>query len=160
MVSVRPTFSGVFKSNLGVYCVLPLIDSVDFGHRITFYRSVAKYFFSVHAGSITPLYLLKASFVVSNIGFIFKDLVTSPGTYAKIRLVRYGSCVLILPSGFITTISSKAYAMVGRNCGGYSYKQILGKASTDLGRGRRIIVRSSAKNPVDHPNGGRTRGKM
>lgn len=36
----------------------------------------------------------------------------------------------------------------------------MGKYSTVTAKRLRIAVRSCAKNPVDHPNGGRTRGKM
>ena len=52
------------------------------------------------------------------------------------------------------------FCIIGRNAGIYTYKQYFGKASSIVNGIRRIIVRSCAKNPIDHPNGGRTRGKM
>jgi hypothetical protein len=150
----------IFQNKFGVYYVLPLIDAVEYGHTLHLHKNVLKFFFFISVGSALPLFFIHHAFVISNLGMQRKVLVTSPGTYARIRYVRGSICVLTLPSGKIITVTSSLFTLVGRNGNILTHKQVRGKASTPTARGRRIIVRSVAKNPVDHPNGGRTRGKI
>lgn len=84
---------------------------------------------------------------------------TAFGTYAKVRLIRPRCVTIILPSGEWRELTQTVSGIVGRNSGARRYKEVLGKASARAHNTKRIIVRSCAKNPVDHPNGGRTRGK-
>lgn len=93
-------------------------------------------------------------------GYSKPFLATALGTYAKVRLIRPKSITVVLPSGAWREMTSSAAGIVGRNSGAAHYKEVLGKASGQFANTKRIIVRSCAKNPVDHPNGGRTRGKM
>lgn len=73
--------------------------------------------------------------------------------------MRPKSVTIILPSGIWLELTRNITGIVGRNAGSKNYKEVLGKASAQKYNLKRIIVRSCAKNPVDHPNGGRTRGK-
>jgi large subunit ribosomal protein L2 len=50
-----------------------------------------------------------------------------------------------------------AYATLGRNCNTIPKGILVGKAGININRGFRPTVRGVAKNPVDHPHGGRTK---
>lgn len=151
---------GVFQNALGAYSILPLIESVQFGSYILVYKSLSRCMYGLKAGSVIRLGFLMVSFIVSNIGPGKSIFATSAGTFAKLVLVRTSRCIIQLPSGVTLLVAANFNGVLGRNSGIYSYQQVSGKASNGSLRGRRIIVRSAAKNPVDHPNGGRTRGKM
>ena len=110
-------------------------------------------------GVVTRLRFLKLATLVCNLGYGVPTLATARGTYAKVRLVRPRSVTVVLPSGEWREMTRNAAGIVGRNAGAAKYKEVLGKASARDKNLKRVIVRSSAKNPVDHPNGGRTRGK-
>jgi len=113
----------------------------------------------MYVGSLIKLKYFDILFLVSNLGF-FKPLYSlSMGTYCIINNKKKYNLVISLPSGKRIHFTNKGYAILGRNSGVFTYKQYFGKASTSLNN-KKINVRSVAKNPVDHPNGGRTRGKM
>lgn len=115
--------------------------------------------YTLSAGAIVCIGFLNTSFIVSQVGTQFAKFGTSNGTFTKVLLVRKSHCLVRLPSGRELLLNPSVYGVIGRNSGVHSASQVFGKASTPRPRGVRIIVRSTAKNPVDHPNGGRTRGK-
>jgi len=68
--------------------------------------------------------------------------------YAQVRL----------PSGEIRRINENCYATIGQ-VGNIEHENvILGKAGRSRHRGIRPVNRGVTPNPVDHPNGGRTKG--
>lgn len=154
------SYKGLFQNLSGVLSLTPLIDCVGIGDRINFYKNATRFYYFIYAGSVIQLKYLKIGFIVSNIGFNTGVWSLSNGTYSKVLNLKTKSARLKLASGINLEISTGAYCLIGRNSGIYSYKQYKGKASVSLNGRHRIIVRSCAKNPVDHPNGGRTRGKM
>lgn len=160
MLKISTKYMGVFKTLKGFYYFLPLIDSVDFGDRITLYKSARRYVTRLQAGSVSPLHFLQGSFVLSNLGMTKQKYALAAGTHIKIKLWGCKQCLIILPSNQLKIVPTSSIGLIGRNSGVLQYKQICGKASFSLKRTNKIIVRSVAKNPVDHPNGGRTRGKM
>lgn len=157
--SSRKYFS-VLKSTLGVTYVAPLIDSVNLGDRIRLYRNATRFYYFIKSGSVVPLKFLRTGFMLCQIGFIKPILALAAGTYIVLNTFNQTGVQITLPSGKLITVSYNYYGFIGRNSGIFSYKQYLGKASCASNHLRRIIVRSCAKNPVDHPNGGRTRGKQ
>lgn len=157
---IKNKYVGIFKTLKGIYYCLPLIDSVNFGDRITLYKSARRYLTRLQAGSISPLCFLQGSFLLSNVGLIQSNFACAAGTYITIKLWGIKYCLIILPSLKTIFIPTISYGLIGRNSGIFTNKQICGKASISLKRTNKIIVRSTAKNPVDHPNGGRTRGKQ
>lgn len=124
------------------------------------YHNIARLFYFLKAGSILPIHFLRSGFMVSNIGFNVPVWSTSPGTYSTITSIREGRVFIKLPSGAQLILGAGLYAIIGRNAGTKHNKEYLGKASAICGRRKKITVRSAAKNPIDHPNGGRTRGKQ
>ncbi len=148
------------KSVSGVIYVTPLIDSVGLGDKICLYRNATRFYYFIKSGSVVPLRFLRTGFMLCQIGFNKPILALSAGTYVTLNTFNQSGIQITLPSKKSVTIGYGYYGFIGRNAGIYSYKQYLGKASYSTGHLRRVIVRSCAKNPVDHPNGGRTRGKQ
>jgi large subunit ribosomal protein L2 len=62
-----------------------------------------------------------------------------------------------LPSGDFKIISIFCYCNLGRVSNMLHYKEIYAKAGYFRNIGFRPITRGVAKNPVDHPHGGRTK---
>jgi large subunit ribosomal protein L2 len=67
------------------------------------------------------------------------------------------SCVLRLPSKKIITLSADNLATIGRVSNILHNNQIKGKAGANRWIGRKPVVRAVAKNPIDHPHGGKTK---
>ncbi len=152
-------YYGVFKNILGGYVLLPLTECVTFGSKINFYRNALQFQYFLYIGSVIKAKFLKILFLVSNIGFNKPIWATSFGTYAIILEKTLFFLKLKLPSSFEKIVPLTTYMIIGRNSCSNFNNQYYGKASTIyLNKSRQ--VRGVAKNPVDHPHGGRTRGKM
>lgn len=65
--------------------------------------------------------------------------------------------VVKLPSNNIIFLPNTSIATIGRVTGKWHKLEKLGKAGSKLLYGTKSIVRGVAKNPVDHPHGGRTK---
>lgn len=139
--------------------ICPLIDTVGLGDKIRFYHNATKFYHFLSTGSVLPLQFLRTGFMVCQFGLDYPTYALSNGTYSILSTFQTNWINILLPSGIKKLISSKSYGFLGRNAGIYSNKQYLGKASVNKSFSTKIIVRSCAKNPIDHPNGGRTRGK-
>lgn len=88
-----------------------------------------------------------------------KNLIRSAGcTGFLIHKSINGSATILLPSTKIKKISILNEANIGTVSNIYHSKQRLGKAGLKRQINIRPTVRGVAINPVDHPNGGRTRG--
>ena len=107
-----------------------------------------------------PIKFLRTGFMLCQIGFIKPIISTAMGTYITLNTFNQSGICITLPSGRLMTLGHNYYGFIGRNAGIFTYKQYLGKATSGNYYQKRVIVRSCAKNPVDHPNGGRTRGKQ
>jgi len=152
-------FLGIYKNFLGIYKILPLIDCIRLGDKINFYKNIIKFMYFMYVGSIMWLKYYDVFFLISNVGTLHPKYALSNGTYVLILKKTFKKTLIRLPSFQRKWISNFNYGMLGRNCGVFKKKEYLGKASVYISN-KSIKVRSTAKNPVDHPNGGRTRGKM
>lgn len=83
----------------------------------------------------------------------------SGGTFlCLIRInIDRGFCIVKLPTSKLHVIHETAYVMLGRNSNAMISSMRHGKAGININRGFRPTVRGVAKNPVDHPHGGRTK---
>lgn len=87
---------------------------------------------------------------------------TSAGSYCTVMVLNENSNTadIKLPSGAFVKTSIYDLCVVGRCSNIFAKHQILGKASnTFFLKKKKISVRGVAKNPVDHPNGGRSKVK-
>lgn len=159
-ISTTKNYYGVFKANNGFICILPLMSCLKIKAPIFFFKNIVKFFFAISIGSITSLKFLKKNYLVSNLGDCTPKYATSRGSYLITVKVTKKICFFKLPSGQFKFFKNNNCIIFGRNAAGRANKQIFGKASAFINDQNRIIVRSCKKNPIDHPNGGRTRGKM
>lgn len=159
LISTARKFFSVCKSVYGLQYLLPLIDSVGLGDRLRLYRNATRFYYFIRTGSLVPLQYLRSGFMVCHLGVVSGKYALSAGTYVVLNTFLDGGFTCTLPSGQKKTIRGGYKAIIGRNAAPQAYKQYLGKASSNMHPRARVIVRSCAKNPVDHPNGGRTRGK-
>ena len=86
------------------------------------------------------------------------QLARSAGSFAQLVGRDGGWAVLKLMSGETRKIRADCMASIGAVSNPDHSNQVVGKAGRNRWRGNRPTVRSIAMNPVDHPNGGRTKG--
>jgi large subunit ribosomal protein L2 len=144
---------------MGIQYLIPLVDSVGLGDRLRLYRNATRFYYFMKSGSLVPVRYLRSGFMLCHLGVHTSKYAMSAGTYAVLNTFVDGGFTCTLPSGLRKILRGGYNAIVGRYAAPLAYKQYFGKASAKMYPRSRIIVRSCAKNPVDHPNGGRTRGK-
>lgn len=83
----------------------------------------------------------------------------SAGTYCGLLTSNHGdnTSIVKIPSGKKIIVSSYCMVVLGKSNNHFFYKTTLGKCGSNIGRGFKSKVRGVAMNPVDHPNGGRTK---
>jgi len=82
----------------------------------------------------------------------------SAGAYGQLAGRDAGWAVLRLNSGETRRVRAECMATVGAVSNPDHMNESTGKAGRTRWRGTRPTVRSIAMNPIDHPNGGRTKG--
>ena len=85
-------------------------------------------------------------------------LARSAGTYAMVAGRDQGFVLLKLKSGETRMVIASCMASVGAVSNPDHINEIVGKAGRNRWKGFRPVSRGIARNPVDHPNGGRTNG--
>jgi large subunit ribosomal protein L2 len=86
------------------------------------------------------------------------QLARSAGSYVQLVGRDAGWAILKLNSGETRKVRAECFATVGAVSNPDHSNQVTGKAGRTRWKGRRPTVRSIAMNPIDHPNGGRTKG--
>ena len=128
------------------------------------------FFGSLLNSIITQLNFFLKSFVLGNtyilqilspgtMVFNLFNLAVCNGTYIflKKKVSFKGFFQVILPSGFFKKININSLITLGRNDNIFEKKLIF---SSFWAKKKKIRVRGIAKNPVDHPNGGRSNTKQ
>lgn len=113
-------------------------------------------------GNFVCFFLLKANDLIINLvnaHGLFLNLACAAGTFLKVlyRTFCKNYVLIMLPSGIKRKFSILCYAVLGRNSNQNLNKHKLGFAGINFKLGHRPTVRGVAMNPVDHPNGGRTK---
>lgn len=87
-------------------------------------------------------------------------LIRSAGTFGKILGLskNTGDILIKLPSKKRVLFSKYCLATIGRSSNVLNFLKVLGKAGISRFYNIRPSVRGETMNPIDHPNGGRTRG--
>ena len=86
------------------------------------------------------------------------SLARSAGTYAMVAGRDQGFALLKLKSGETRMVDAACMATVGAVSNPDHINEVIGKAGRNRWKGARSVSRGIARNPVDHPNGGRTNG--
>jgi large subunit ribosomal protein L2 len=112
---------------------------------------------TVEVGNCLPLSAIPVGLPIHNIELLpgrGGQMVRSAGSAASLMSRDGGYAQLRLPSGEIRKVHETCYATVGQ-VGNLEHENVvLGKAGRSRHLGRRPISRGTARNPVDHPNGG------
>lgn len=165
-VSYRTSLISCLQYVNGSYCYSPAFHGMKVGSIVTWVNrwSFIKHntYYNFNLGSIIQLNKLPRFSVISNISLI-RDCkpkyAKSAGTYCFVDeiLDEVGVYIIKLPSGARKVINKEALVRVGRNSNISHKYSVIGKAGDNIKRGRKQITRGVAMNPVDHPNGGRTK---
>ena len=86
------------------------------------------------------------------------QLARSAGAFVQLVGRDSGWAVLKLNSGETRKVRAECMASVGAVSNPDHTNEVIGKAGRQRWKGNRPTVRSIAMNPIDHPNGGRTKG--
>lgn len=148
------------KHTTGSFSLLPYIDGIKIGQHIFTSILPKKYWINNLPGSFILIkYLYKYS-IISNI-FIYSKYTysTSNGSFCQILdfFNDFDLIKIILPSKKTILIKSNIFAVLGKNAQTEKKLCVLGKAGYNYIIGKKPKVRGVARNPVDHPHGGRTK---
>ena len=148
------------KHTTGSLSLKPGIDGVEVGQFI-FCSNLPKNFWKYQtAGHLVMLRFLSNFTIFSNVFFNgIKKYALSNGTFCQLLEFFYDFNFgkITLPTKQVKVISGWNFVILGRNSQiDHKYK-IFGKAGFNRILGKKSKVRGVARNPVDHPHGGRTK---
>ena len=149
-------------SNFEVF--IPGLDHLNIGKVLSYYKKIiyTKRIFSFR-GLITYLYMIPITSAISNVTNKLNNKITyakSAGTFCKLKKPKKTKkklIKLVLPSSNEILLNKLSKGYIGKNCNFYLPKLVEGKWGYSLHKTKHINVRGVAMNPVDHPNGGRTK---
>lgn len=150
-----------FKKHLtGSISVCPYIDGISIGQKL-FLSNLPKNFWRNNLpGNIVLLKFLSKFTIFSNVcNYGVKRYALSNGTFCQLVDFYYDINIakITLPSKVTKILSGWNFVILGRNSQvNFCYNR-QGKAGVNSIKGRKSKVRGVARNPVDHPHGGRTK---
>jgi large subunit ribosomal protein L2 len=115
----------------------------------------------VKPGNAMPLSAMPLGSIVHNVEIKpgrGGQIARSAGSFVQLVGRDAGWAILKLSSGETRKVRAECLATVGAVSNPDHMNQVLGKAGRTRWLGKRPTVRSIAMNPIDHPNGGRTKG--
>jgi large subunit ribosomal protein L2 len=115
----------------------------------------------VKPGNAMPLGAMPVGTIVHNVETkpgAGGSLARAAGTYAMVAGRDQGYVLLKLKSGETRMVNSTCMASVGAVSNPDHVNEVIGKAGRNRWKNFRPVSRGIARNPVDHPNGGRTNG--
>ena len=115
----------------------------------------------VKPGNAMPLAAMPIGTIVHNVEIKQGrggQMARAAGSYVQLVGRDSGWAILRMNSGETRRVRAECMASVGAVSNPDNSNQIIAKAGRTRWKGKRPTVRSIAMNPVDHPNGGRTKG--
>ena len=115
----------------------------------------------VKPGNAMPLAAMPIGTIVHNVEIKpgrGGQMARAAGSYVQLVGRDAGWAILRMNSGETRRVRAECLATVGAVSNPDNSNQVIGKAGRNRWKGNRPTVRSIAMNPVDHPNGGRTKG--
>ena len=171
---VLSLFKTSYKSNIvaclqyvnGSMCYIPATHGMKVGSLVNHLSLFTQLNYNntklLTIGSSLQLNKLPRFSVISNLHLDNTSKSTyarSAGTYAFVEefLNDLKLCIVKLPSGARKLVNHNTIVTLGRNYNKISSRIVIGKAGVNINKGKKQITRGVAMNPVDHPNGGRTK---
>lgn len=114
-------------------------------------------------GNCMSLASMPMGTVIHNVEFVPGQggkLARSAGSYVTLAGKELDYAILRLPSSEVRKVPLGCCATVGMLSNADLVKEWVGKAGRNIHRGIRPVVRGMHMNPIDHPHGGRCRGKI
>ncbi len=152
----RTAFLALVKYQDGTMAYILAPQRLSVGDTVVSGKSV-----DVKPGNAMPLGAMPVGTIVHNVELKpgkGGSLARSAGTYAMVAGRDQGYVLLKLKSGETRMVDSSCMASVGAVSNPDHMNEVTGKAGRARWKGQRPISRGIARNPVDHPNGGRTNG--
>ncbi len=115
----------------------------------------------VKPGNAMPLAAIPVGTIIHNIETKpgkGGQLARAAGTFAMLAGRDQGYAILKLKSGETRMVRAECMASIGAVSNADHVNEVIGKAGRARWMGYRPVSRGIARNPVDHPNGGRTNG--
>ena len=115
----------------------------------------------VKPGNAMPLAAMPVGTIVHNVELkpgAGGQMARSAGAFVQLVGRDSGWAVLKLNSGETRRVRAECMASIGAVSNPDHVNEVVGKAGRTRWKGIRSTVRSIAMNPIDHPNGGRTKG--
>jgi large subunit ribosomal protein L2 len=115
----------------------------------------------VKPGNAMPLGSMPVGTIVHNVELKIGgggQLARSAGSYVQLVGRDGGWAILRMNSGETRKVRAECLASIGAVSNPDHINEVVGKAGRTRWKGTRPTVRSVMMNPVDHPNGGRTKG--
>ena len=156
----KKKLSMICKHITGSLSIRPFVLGVSIGQK-TFSSNLPKKFWVNNLpGGFVILKFLPRYSIFSNL--FIKNLckyALANGTYCQVLEIftDFNLIKVTLPSKQVKIVSGWNFVMLGRNSKQDHRFNILGKAGTNIVFGIKPKVRGVARNPVDHPHGGRTK---
>lgn len=154
----------ICQSVTGDSYILPGIENVNVGKILLSSINILKYPLNfLSKGFITFLWKMPINSLCSNVANLNNTKITfskSGGTYCKLKKnkkTKKKLLLLELPSKQEILLTKNTKAYVGQNQNFRTNELIEGKWGSSFSLKKKISVRGVAMNPVDHPNGGRTK---
>jgi large subunit ribosomal protein L2 len=152
----RTAFIALIKYEDGVQAYILAPQRLAVGDSVISGASV-----DVKPGNAMPIGAVPVGTIVHNVETkpgAGGSLARSAGTYVMVA-GRDGAMVIIkLKSGETRMVPASAMASIGAVSNPDHLNEVVGKAGRTRWKGKRPVSRGIARNPVDHPNGGRTNG--
>jgi large subunit ribosomal protein L2 len=152
----RTAFIALIKYEDGVQAYILAPQRLAVGDSVISGASV-----DVKPGNAMPIGAVPVGTIVHNVETkpgAGGSLARSAGTYVMVA-GRDGAMVIIkLKSGETRMVPASAMASIGAVSNPDHMNEVVGKAGRTRWKGKRPVSRGIARNPVDHPNGGRTNG--
>lgn len=150
-----------FMQPSGIFLKKKMFNFFFFSKKLKF-KKKSKLIKMKQIGTLIPIFLLKANDLIINVINIYNFLLKislSSGCYIKFlyKTKCDNFCYIELPSLKKIKIKLNFFCVLGRNSNKKKNKIIFGGVNPIFKLGFKPSVRGVAMNPVDHPNGGRTK---
>lgn len=150
----------ITKHITGSFSIKPFVSGMVVGQYVFSSNLPQNFWMNNLPGNLVVLKFLTNYSIFSNV-FVggLKKFALSNGTYCQIleTFSDFNLIKIILPSKKIKIISGWNYVVLGKNAKEDYTHNRLGKAGINYLSGKKPKVRGVARNPVDHPHGGRTK---
>jgi hypothetical protein len=165
LVSIKKMFNsnyyGIFKTILGGIFISKISNGSFLGDFFKNLSLPIKLLKKNFLGSYSIISNLVIYSLISNVFYLKNkpQLANSSGTYCQLLEIKnnINLGLIKLPSGIKKYIKLSSICITGRNSNIQHKYEVFSKASFFFYLGRKPNVRGVAKNPIDHPHGGRTK---